>query len=83
VYCYFDNDVKVRAPVDAHNLMRKLGLPVTLNAAVAAVDAEGFVPESLDTLPYALPRQDTRWRFGPRVKRREGKPTAARARRAT
>ena len=83
VYCYFDNDVKVRAPVDAHNLMRKLGLPVTLNAAVAAVDAEGFVPESLDTLPYALPRQDTRWRFGPRVKRPEGKPIATRARRAT
>jgi uncharacterized protein YecE (DUF72 family) len=26
VYCYFDNDAKVRAPVDALNLMRKLGL---------------------------------------------------------
>jgi uncharacterized protein YecE (DUF72 family) len=27
VYCYFDNtDVKLRAPVDAQNLMRKLGL---------------------------------------------------------
>ena len=62
VYCYFDNDVKVRAPIDAHNLMRKLGLPVTVNAAVAA-EAPGFDPESLNTLPYALPRQDTRWRF--------------------
>jgi uncharacterized protein YecE (DUF72 family) len=67
VYCYFDNDVKVRAPVDAHNLMRKLGLPVSLNAAVAADAPESFVPESLDALPYALPRVDTRWRFGPRV----------------
>jgi uncharacterized protein YecE (DUF72 family) len=28
VYCYFDNtDVKLRAPVDAQTLMRKLGLP--------------------------------------------------------
>lgn len=26
VYCYFDNDVKVRAPVDALSLMRKLDL---------------------------------------------------------
>jgi uncharacterized protein YecE (DUF72 family) len=26
VYCYFDNDVKVRAPFDADRLMRKLGL---------------------------------------------------------
>lgn len=27
VYVYFDNDVKVKAPFDALNLMRKLGLP--------------------------------------------------------
>jgi uncharacterized protein YecE (DUF72 family) len=67
VYCYFDNDVKVRAPVDAHNLMRKLGLPVTVDAAVAAESPGTFVPESLDTLPYALPRQDTRWRFAART----------------
>jgi uncharacterized protein YecE (DUF72 family) len=67
VYCYFDNDVKVRAPIDAQNLMRKLGLPVTVNAAVAAGAPESFAPESLDMLPYALPRQDTRWRFGPRA----------------
>ncbi len=26
VYCYFDNDVKVRAPYDARRLMQKLGL---------------------------------------------------------
>jgi uncharacterized protein YecE (DUF72 family) len=27
VFCYFDNtDIKLRAPVDAQNLMRKLGL---------------------------------------------------------
>ncbi|HYH41501.1 MAG TPA: DUF72 domain-containing protein, partial [Burkholderiales bacterium] len=67
VYCYFDNDVKVRAPVDAHNLMRKLGLAVTVNAAVTGDAPESFVPESLDSLPYALPRQDTRWRFRPRA----------------
>ena len=28
VYCYFDNDVKVRAPFDAQRLMEMLGLPV-------------------------------------------------------
>jgi uncharacterized protein YecE (DUF72 family) len=67
IYCYFDNDVKVRAPVDAHNLMRKLGLEVSVNAAVAGDAPETFVPETLDALPYALPRVDTRWRFGPRV----------------
>ena len=67
VYCYFDNDVKVRAPVDAHNLMRKLGLEVSVNAAVAGGAPEAFVPETLDALPYALPRVDTRWRFGPRA----------------
>ena len=63
VYCYFDNDVKVRAPIDAHTLMRKLGLPVPLDAAVAAAGAGSFTPEALDALPYALPRVDTRWRF--------------------
>jgi hypothetical protein len=26
VYCYFDNDVKVRAPFDADRLMCKLGI---------------------------------------------------------
>jgi uncharacterized protein YecE (DUF72 family) len=26
VYCYFDNDAKVRAPFDAQRLMQKLGL---------------------------------------------------------
>ena len=28
VFCYFDNDIKVRAPFDARRLMEKLGLPV-------------------------------------------------------
>lgn len=72
IYCYFDNDVKVRAPIDAQNLMRKLELRVTVDAAVAAQDPESFAPESLDMLPYALPRQDARWRFGPRVQKRAG-----------
>jgi uncharacterized protein YecE (DUF72 family) len=29
VYCYFDNDAKVRAPFDAQRLMQKLGLSAT------------------------------------------------------
>jgi uncharacterized protein YecE (DUF72 family) len=81
VYCYFDNDVKVRAPIDAQKLTRKLGLPVNVDAAVAAEAPESFVPESLDVLPYALPRQDTRWRLGPRG-RTASKPERPRNRRS-
>lgn len=32
VYCYFDNDVKVKAPVDAASLMQKLGVEWTPDA---------------------------------------------------
>ncbi|WP_313054458.1 DUF72 domain-containing protein [Pseudomonas lopnurensis] len=32
VYCYFDNDVKVRAPYDARQLLRRLGLDENLQA---------------------------------------------------
>jgi uncharacterized protein YecE (DUF72 family) len=28
VYCYFDNDIKVKAPVDARRLLEKLGVPL-------------------------------------------------------
>ncbi len=28
IFCYFDNDIKVRAPFDARRLMEKLGLPL-------------------------------------------------------
>jgi len=31
VYCYFDNDVKVRAPYDARQLLQRLGLDQTLS----------------------------------------------------
>jgi uncharacterized protein YecE (DUF72 family) len=79
IYCYFDNDVKVRAPVDAQNLMRKLGLPVTVPAAVEAESVDAFVPEVLDALPYGLPRQDTRWRF---ARRGEPQPRPVRPRKS-
>lgn len=32
IYCYFDNDVKVRAPYDARHLLEKLGLADALDA---------------------------------------------------
>ena len=32
VYCYFDNDVKVRAPYDARRLIARLGLEAGLSA---------------------------------------------------
>ena len=34
VYCYFDNDMKVKAPFDARRLIRKLGLPVPAPASL-------------------------------------------------
>lgn len=39
VYCYFDNDVKVRAPYDARALLRRLGL----EDGLAAIPGRGFV----------------------------------------
>jgi hypothetical protein len=63
IYCYFDNDVKVRAPVDAHSLMRKLGLPVPVAPAIVSEKAQAFVPESLDMLPHVARRTDPRWQF--------------------
>ena len=39
VYCYFDNDIKVRAPFDARSLIDKLGL------------SEGLVPFSWHARP--------------------------------
>lgn len=82
IYCYFDNDVKVRAPLDAHTLMRKLGLPVSLNAAVASASPGTFAANTLDALPYALPRVDSRWRF-PRQRPETGSPPRSRIRRTT
>ncbi|MCC8363982.1 DUF72 domain-containing protein [Lysobacter sp. A6] len=50
LYCYFDNDVKVHAPFDAHALMRALGADVPI-----------FMPDVRETraqLPYEA-RTDT------------------------
>ena len=63
VYVYFDNDVKVRAPFDALNLMDKLGL--RWEPAASAADGEQ---------PYRLRRAGERVRlrnkaYGPRVTR--------------
>jgi uncharacterized protein YecE (DUF72 family) len=69
IYCYFDNDVKVRAPFDAQTLMRKLDLPAGVGLAVGTAQPQDFDASTLDTLPYALPRVDNRWHFGPRVSR--------------
>jgi uncharacterized protein YecE (DUF72 family) len=45
IYCYFDNtDVKLRAPVDAQSLMRKLGIPWQADQPVAE-------PRAGDTRP--------------------------------
>jgi uncharacterized protein YecE (DUF72 family) len=57
VYVYFDNDVKVRAPFDALNLMRKLGLHWGREVASFPLHAAGT----------RVPR--LRYAYGPRVTR--------------
>jgi uncharacterized protein YecE (DUF72 family) len=47
VYCYFDNDAKVRAPFDAQRLMQKLGL-------------EGPGPEAVRVVPRRKPARRAR-----------------------
>jgi uncharacterized protein YecE (DUF72 family) len=61
VYVYFDNDVKVRAPFDALNLMRKLGL--RWDTAIATDESER--PFRLHSAGERIPRQKRA--YGPRV----------------
>ncbi|MCQ4324890.1 DUF72 domain-containing protein [Stutzerimonas stutzeri] len=42
VYCYFDNDVKVRAPYDARQLLRRLGLDEGLQATPGQLQEGAF-----------------------------------------
>ena len=59
VYVYFDNDVKVKAPFDALNLMRKLGLEWR------PADATGEEPLALHKPGTRVPR--LKYAYGPRV----------------
>jgi uncharacterized protein YecE (DUF72 family) len=61
VYVYFDNDVKVRAPFDALNLMKKLGLAWQ---PPDSVEAPGR-PFRLHPAGVRVPR--SRFAYGPRV----------------
>jgi uncharacterized protein YecE (DUF72 family) len=61
VYCYFDNDVKVRAPVDAHNLMRRLGLA---NAEEGESDEDRSLEVEPDVAAFTSAELATRWKFG-------------------
>ncbi len=65
VFCYFDNDIKVRAPFDADRLMQKLG--------IARSDSSfRFPPRSaLRSTRAAPPLPPFRWRF---AKSRASKP---------
>lgn len=44
VYCYFDNDLKVRAPYDARRLLERLGLDRDLAVRPGQPPAEGVLP---------------------------------------
>jgi uncharacterized protein YecE (DUF72 family) len=47
VYCYFDNDAKVKAPFDAANLTRILGLPLSgLPGEPLPARADGRIPSA-------------------------------------
>ena len=59
VYVYFDNDVKVKAPFDALNLMRKLGLQWQ------PADARGEEPLPVHKAGTRVPR--LKYAYGPRV----------------
>jgi uncharacterized protein YecE (DUF72 family) len=39
IYCYFDNDIKVRAPYDAHRLLERFGLAQGLETAPGVLPA--------------------------------------------
>jgi hypothetical protein len=59
VYVYFDNDVKVRAPFDALNLMEKLGLDWE------PAERGGERPFRLHSAGTRVPR--LKYAYGPRV----------------
>jgi uncharacterized protein YecE (DUF72 family) len=44
VFCYFDNDIKVRAPFDARRLLERLHLDKDLATAPGEPVAEGVLP---------------------------------------
>ena len=44
VFCYFDNDIKVRAPFDARSLLQRFHLDQTLTTAPGEPAAEGVLP---------------------------------------
>ena len=57
VFCYFDNDVKVHAPFDAHALMRRLGAAVPMHMPDVR-DARSNLPfEARTDAPAGLGRR--------------------------
>ncbi|MNJ05819.1 hypothetical protein D3C73_1674010 [compost metagenome] len=44
VFCYFDNDIKVRAPFDARRLLERFDLDKDLLTAPGEPVAEGALP---------------------------------------
>jgi len=44
VFCYFDNDLKVRAPFDARRLLQRFGLDKTLATTPGEPAAPGVLP---------------------------------------
>ena len=72
VYCYFDNDVKVRAPVDARRLMAKLGL------AGPPVEGDGlFTNDPVEVAAFTSAELASRWKF--KRGNRKGKRSASHA----
>jgi uncharacterized protein YecE (DUF72 family) len=64
VYCYFDNDVKVRAPFDADVLMQKLG-SIRADASFTFPDRD-----ALERVRHIAPLTASRWRRTTRASRK-------------
>jgi len=62
VFCYFDNDVKVHAPFDAHALMRRLGADVPVHMPDARGDRNALPFEPRTDAAGLRPRKTTKER---------------------
>ena len=63
VFCYFDNDVKVHAPFDAHALMRLLGARVPVHMPDLRGDRNALAHEPRSDASGLRPRKTTKERL--------------------
>lgn len=79
VFCYFDNDVKVRAPFDARRLMTRLGLDAHLPPLP---EYEGKAPRTGSRPPSPASDRESRPESSPKTGPKTGPESAPPSRRA-